>query len=39
MCVGTTVAEVAAACRTRWLAVTAVLTLTAIAGSGRRGHW
>jgi len=50
MCVGTTVAEVAAARRTcwpvvivvrrpRWPVVTAVATLAAIAGSGRRGHW
>jgi hypothetical protein len=50
MCVGTTVAEVAAACRTCWPVaivahrscwplVTAVATLAAIAGSGRRGHW
>jgi len=50
MCVGPTVAEVVAACRTCspavivarracWLVVAAVAMLTAIAGSDRRGHW
>jgi len=50
MCVGTTVAEVAAGRRTCWPVVIVVrrprgpvvavlVTLTAIAGSGRRGHW